>query len=87
MTRGPGSADPNFPNGNALASLTDNRFNNWQLGFRLNVPLGTREAHAAVRVARLNLARSYAQSQGRQNQDEADLQSPDDRDDRGRDDD
>jgi outer membrane protein TolC len=57
------AADPNFPNGNALASLTDNKFNNWQLGLRMNVPLGTREAHAAVRVGRLNLARSYAQLQ------------------------
>src|SRR5215207_5645743 len=47
--------------GNALASLTDNNFNSWQMGFRLNVPIGFRDAHAAVRSARLNLYRSYYQ--------------------------
>lgn len=45
--------------GNALQNLATNNFNNWQLGFRLDVPLGFREAHAGVRLARLNLARSY----------------------------
>jgi outer membrane protein TolC len=44
---------------NALDSMINNNFNNWQIGFRLFVPIGTRDAHAAVRVARLNLARSY----------------------------
>jgi outer membrane protein TolC len=44
---------------NALASLANNDFNSWQLGLRLNIPIGFRDAHAAVRVARLNLARSY----------------------------
>jgi outer membrane protein TolC len=54
-------AAPGNTNGNALASLTDNIFNSWQLGFRLDVPIGFREAHAAVRQARLNLSRSYLQ--------------------------
>jgi outer membrane protein TolC len=48
-------------NGNALASFTDNIFNSWQLGFRLDVPIGFRDAHAAVRQARLNLSRAYYQ--------------------------
>lgn len=47
--------------GNALANLTDNQFNSWSLGLRLDVPLGTRDAHASVRVARLNLTRSFMQ--------------------------
>jgi outer membrane protein TolC len=45
---------------NALANLSDNKFNNWALGLRMTVPLAYRDAYAAVRVARLNLARSYA---------------------------
>ncbi len=45
---------------NALRNLASNRFNNWSIGLRLDVPLGFRDAHAAVCVARLNLARSYA---------------------------
>jgi outer membrane protein TolC len=57
---GPPGSDGNF-NGNALASLSDNIFNSWQLGLRLDIPLGQREAHAAVRQARLNLTRSYLQ--------------------------
>jgi hypothetical protein len=32
---------------------------NWALGLRLNVPIGYRNAHAQVRIARLQLARSY----------------------------
>ena len=44
---------------NALAGLSDNKFNNWTLGLRLNVPIGTRDAHASTRVAELNLARSF----------------------------
>jgi outer membrane protein TolC len=53
---GGGDSDPL----NALSNLADNRFNNWALGLRLTVPLAYRDANAAVRVARLNLARSYA---------------------------
>ncbi|HEY1376263.1 MAG TPA: TolC family protein, partial [Gemmataceae bacterium] len=47
--------------GNALASFTDNKFNSWEVGLRMDVPIGFRDAHAAVRSARLNLARSYKQ--------------------------
>src|SRR5262249_39992936 len=47
--------------GNALASLTDNTFNNWTAGVRLDIPIGFRDAHAAVRTAQLNLKRSYFQ--------------------------
>ena len=60
------STDPNsfqqvpIP-GNALASLADNEFNSWNLGLRLDIPLGYRDAHSQVRVAPLNLARSYFQ--------------------------
>lgn len=43
---------------NAFGSLSNNKFNNWLLGFRLDVPLGTRDAYSAVRVAQLNVARS-----------------------------
>ncbi|MBX7103237.1 MAG: TolC family protein [Gemmataceae bacterium] len=48
-------------NRNALANLADNEFNSWTIGFRLDVPIGFRDAHAQVRTARLNLARSYFQ--------------------------
>ena len=36
---------------NAFRNLADDRFNNWTLGLRLNVPLGYRQAHASVRRA------------------------------------
>jgi outer membrane protein TolC len=45
--------------GNAMASLADNKFNNWQIGFRFDYPLGYRDAHANLKVAQLNLARSH----------------------------
>jgi hypothetical protein len=45
--------------GNALVSTRQNRFNNWQLGFRFDVPLGYRDAYAALKVAQLSLARSH----------------------------
>jgi len=44
---------------NAFRALSDGGFNNWTIGLRLNVPLGFRAAHANVRIARLELARSY----------------------------
>ncbi len=53
---GGGGSDPN----NALGNLAKDQFNDWQVGLRLNVPIGFRDAHSAVRLARLNLARSYA---------------------------
>jgi outer membrane protein TolC len=51
-----GSSDPN----NAFHSLAQDRFTDWSLGLRLDVPIGFRDAHAAVRAARLLLAQSYA---------------------------
>ncbi len=44
---------------NAFRSLAANQFHNFGFGLRLDMPLGFRDAHAALRVARLNLARSY----------------------------
>jgi outer membrane protein TolC len=44
---------------NAFRNLARDEFNNWQIGLNLTVPLGFRDAHAAVRAARLNLARAY----------------------------
>lgn len=43
----------------ALANLGANKFHNWNFGLRLDVPIGFRDAHAAVRSSRLSLARSY----------------------------
>jgi outer membrane protein TolC len=51
-----GASDPN----NAFHSLATDKFNDWSLGLNLNVPLGFRDAHSAVRQAHLNIARSYA---------------------------
>lgn len=45
---------------NAYRTLGSNTFNNWSLGLRMEVPLGRREAHAAVRRAQLQLARQLA---------------------------
>ncbi|GIW80596.1 MAG: hypothetical protein KatS3mg105_2403 [Gemmatales bacterium] len=45
---------------NAFRSLSSNQFNNWSLGLQMTMPIGFREAHANVRQARLQLARSYA---------------------------
>jgi outer membrane protein TolC len=45
---------------NALRSLASDRFTDWSMGLRLNYVLGYRDAHAQLRVAKLNLARSYA---------------------------
>jgi outer membrane protein TolC len=44
---------------NALKNLASNTFNDWQIGLRLNVPIGFRTAHANLRQAQLQLARSY----------------------------
>jgi hypothetical protein len=50
--------DGSYP-ANAFASLAEDRFQNWQLGLQMYVPLGFRQAHANVRQARLSLAQSY----------------------------
>ncbi len=47
------------PNG-AISNLFENRFNNWELGVRLDVPLGFREARAEFERARLRLAQLTA---------------------------
>lgn len=44
---------------NALRSLARADYNNWTVGLTLNVPLGWRLEHAAVRSARLQLAQAY----------------------------
>jgi outer membrane protein TolC len=47
------------PNQNAFRDLAADRFNNWTLGLRLDVPIGYRDANAGLRVARLQLAQAY----------------------------
>ncbi len=47
--------------GNAYGSFIDNRFNSWTLGFRLDMPLGFRDANGLVRAAQLNMTKSYVQ--------------------------
>jgi outer membrane protein TolC len=44
----------------AFANLADGDFQEWQAGVELSVPLGSREGHAAVRHAELNLIRAKA---------------------------
>lgn len=45
--------------GNALSALADNRFNNWLIGFRLDYPIGNRDAYAQVKSSQLALARTH----------------------------
>jgi outer membrane protein TolC len=49
----PDTQEPN----NAFGSLTSGRYQEWQLGLQLNVPIGFRKEMAGVRNAQLNLAR------------------------------
>lgn len=58
---------------NALESLSDNQFNSWTVGFRLDVPIGFRDAYSNVRVSRLNLARSYVVVKNQERKAEFDL--------------
>jgi outer membrane protein TolC len=44
---------------NAFRNLASNHFNNWGAQLRLVVPIGYRTAHANIRLAKLQLARSY----------------------------
>ena len=44
---------------NAFKTLASGDYVNWSLGLRMDVALGYRDAHAAVRSARLSLAQSY----------------------------
>jgi len=41
----------------AWGNLLNGNFQEWQLGFQLDVPLGFRQAHSAVHAAELNVAR------------------------------
>ena len=52
----------NFPDfgSNAFDELTEGRFQEWRLGVDVQVPLGARAGHAAVRNAQLTLAREKA---------------------------
>jgi outer membrane protein TolC len=47
------------PDNNAFSSLATNQFNSWQVGIRLDMPLGFRDANALVRQAQWNLWRTY----------------------------
>jgi outer membrane protein TolC len=64
------------PTDNAFRSLATDKFTNWTLGLRLTMPIGYRDAYAQMRIARLNLARSYLvlQDQERKAQNYLDLQ-------------
>lgn len=57
----PGPNDPPLPRfDNAYGDLLSGDFQEWQLGFELNVPIGFREAHVAERNAELLLSRERA---------------------------
>ncbi len=70
---GIGNSLDGSPDSNALNSFVHDHFNSWTMGFRLNVPLGTRDAHAATRNSRLNLARAYTVLQNTQRKAEIDV--------------
>ena len=44
---------------NAFRNLASNRSNSWQLGLRLDMPIGYRDANALVRQAQLNMRKTY----------------------------
>lgn len=46
--------------GNAVETLADGSFQEWQVGLELDVPIGFRRAHSAVRNAELLIARERA---------------------------
>ncbi len=45
--------------GNAWANLANDKFNTWNIGLNMQVPLGFRDANAYVRTSQLGLARAY----------------------------
>jgi outer membrane protein TolC len=47
------------PNTNALKNFINDNFNSWQVGLRLDMPIGFRDANALVRQAQLNLKKTY----------------------------
>ena len=54
------SGDPGGPFNSAWDNLLDGGYQEWQLGFEVEVPLGFRKAHAAVHNAELQVARERA---------------------------
>ena len=48
------------PDGNAFQSLTSGKYQEWQFGLDLSIPIGFRKEMAGVRYAQLNLARQRA---------------------------
>ncbi len=52
-----GDSGPNGDFNSAWSNLVTGDFQEWQMGFELDIPLGFRRAHAAVHHAELNLAR------------------------------
>lgn len=52
--------DNNIPFDNAYQNLVSGDFQEWQLGFELDIPIGMRRAHAAVRNAQLKLSREQS---------------------------
>lgn len=56
-------AQGNVTQQNAFANLANNDSNSWQVGFRLDIPLGFRDANAAVRQAQLQMVKSHYQLQ------------------------
>ncbi len=55
-----GAWDPNTPYDNAFASLTSGQFQEWELGFQYDMPIGFRREYAAVRNAQFRVARERA---------------------------
>ena len=56
----PVPAAPNERFDNAYGDMTSGAFQEWQLGFELNVPIGFREGHVTERNAELQLSRERA---------------------------
>ncbi|MDA1015796.1 MAG: TolC family protein [Planctomycetota bacterium] len=52
-----GAIPPKNLANNAFETLNDGKFQEWQVGFELSIPLGYRRAHANVRNAELRLAK------------------------------
>jgi outer membrane protein TolC len=55
-----GPFDAGMPFDNAFANLTSGEFQEWELGFQYNMPLGFRREYAAVRNAQFRVARERA---------------------------
>jgi outer membrane protein TolC len=55
-----GPWDPAMPFDNAFANLTSGQFQEWELGFQYNMPIGFRKEYAAVRNVQFRIARERA---------------------------